>query len=79
MEDSSLNKLEKRYAEECEDEPPNPPPPICPAPETKQSIPTWVKALGAVAGATAVVVCIGVEPCGLILMGGAAAAAAAAQ
>jgi hypothetical protein len=78
MEDSSLNKLEKRYASECEDEPPPPPAPapaVCPDPSAK--VPNWLKAVGVGVGVTAAVGCALAEPCGaIVIIGGGAAAAA---
>jgi RHS repeat-associated protein len=81
MEDSSLRKVEQRYAEECEDEPPSPPavaagaPEACPAPNAQAAPVTRniLYGVGAAAGATAVMACLAAEPCGLILGVGAAA------
>ena len=85
MEDSSLRKVEQRYAEECEDEPPSPPaaaagaPDACPVPNAQvfQVTRNILYGVGAAAGATAVVACIAAEPCGVILGAGAAVAAVA--
>jgi RHS repeat-associated protein len=72
MEASSLRTIEKRYADECEDEPP--PPPDCPATEFP-----WGKTAAAAAAAAAITACIVAEPCGAFLLGGAAVGGAALQ
>jgi hypothetical protein len=56
-----------------------PAPKICPDPDPKPKIPTWVKAVGAGAAATGIVLCAFAEPCGIALTIGVGGAAAAAQ